>query len=274
MNLIKKFFHHNKEVKEEKFEISNDDFEKIKEKFIGRTYSKNDNFLYLKLNKYDLDEFLYFFGNKKAKYFFPTNFIAISSEGKERIFDIEEDKYMPFDIAELKLSSLESKDKLKIVIEEIKFIGNDYGFDFELTLPFEDNMPEYKKVSASYEIPKIEKLKYEEYCNHKKVSLEYFLLTSKAKEFSYLLNKEEIKYVNVFQNGKEFEDTARAMVASYESDKQTYLAMKDVNKEVSLQAKIRANSTAISYNEYILKNSFLWADNIPEDIKSKLEIIE
>ena len=205
MNLIKKFFHHNEEAEKEKFEISNDDFEKRKEKFIDRTYSKNDNFLYLKLDKYDLDEFLYFFGNKKAKYFFPTNFIAISSEGKERIFDIEEDKYMPFDIAELKLSSLESKDKLKIVIEKIKFIGNDYGFDFELTLPFGDNIPEYKKASASYEIPKIEKLKYEEYSNYKKVSLEYFLLTSKAKEFSYLLNKEEIKYVNVFQNGKELE---------------------------------------------------------------------
>ena len=205
MNLIKKFFHHNKEVKEEKFEISNDDFEKIKEKFIGRTYSKNDNFLYLKLNKYDLDEFLYFFGNKKAKYFFPTNFAAINSDGKERIFDIEEDKYMPFEIAELKLSSLESKDKFKVVIEEIKFIGNDYGFNFELTLPFKDNIPEYKKASASYEIPEIEKLKYEEYRNYKKVSLEYFLLTSKAEELFYLFNKNEIKYVNVFQNGKELE---------------------------------------------------------------------
>ena len=63
-------------------------------------------------------------------------------------------------------------------------------------------------------------------------------------------------------------------VASFESDIQTYLALKDVNKEVSLKAKIRANSTAISYNEYILKNSFLWADNVPSDIKSKLEIIE
>ena len=205
MNLIKNFFHNNKEVKEEKFEISNDDFEKRKEKFISGTYSKNDNFLYLKLNKYDLDEFLYFFGNKKAKYFFPTNFAAISSEGKERIFNIEEDKYMPFEIAELKLSSLDSKDKFKIVIEEIKFIGNDYGFNFKLTLPFKDNMPEYEKASASYEIPEIEKLKYEEYRNYKKVSLEYFLLTSKAEELSYLFNKDEIKYVNVFQNGKELE---------------------------------------------------------------------
>lgn len=193
MNLIKNFFRNNEEVKEKKFEISNDDFEKRKEKFIDRT-SKNDNFLYLKMDKYDLGEFL-----------FPTIFAAINSEGKERIFDIEEDKYMPFEIAELKLSSLESKDKFKIVIEEIKFIGNDYGFNFELTLPFKDNMPEYKKASASYEIPKIEKLKYEEYSNYKKVSLEYFLLTSKAEELSYLLNKDEVKYVNVFQNGKELE---------------------------------------------------------------------
>ena len=192
MNLIKKFFHNNEEIKEEKFEISNDEFEKRKEKFIDRT-SKNDNFLYLKMDKYDLGEFL-----------FPTIFAAINSEGKERIFDIKEDKYMPFEFAKLKLSSLESKDKFKVVIEEIKFIGNDYGFNFELTLPFKDNMPEYKKASASYEIPKIEKLKYEEYRNYKKVSLEYFLLTSKAEELSYLLNKDEIKYVNV-QNGKELE---------------------------------------------------------------------
>lgn len=77
-----------------------------------------------------------------------------------------------------------------------------------------------------------------------------------------------------YERRKQVEDTARAMVASYESDKQSYIAMKDVNKEVSLQAKIRANSTAISYNEYILKNSFLWADNVPSDIKTKLEIIE
>ena len=77
-----------------------------------------------------------------------------------------------------------------------------------------------------------------------------------------------------YERRKQVEDTARSMVASYESDKQTYLSMKDVNKEVSLQAKIRANSTAISYNEYILKNSFLWADNVPSNIKTKLEIIE
>lgn len=77
-----------------------------------------------------------------------------------------------------------------------------------------------------------------------------------------------------YERRKQVEDTARSMIASYESDKQTYLSMKETNKEVSLQAKIRANSTAISYNEYMLKNSFLWADNIPADIRNKLEIIE
>lgn len=77
-----------------------------------------------------------------------------------------------------------------------------------------------------------------------------------------------------YERRKQVEDTARSMIASYESDKQIYLSMKEVNKEVSLQAKIRANSTAISYNEYMLKNSFLWADNIPADIRNKLEIIE
>lgn len=228
MNLIKKFFHNNEENKEEKFEISNDEFEKRKEKFIDRT-SKNDNFLYLKMDKYDLGEFL-----------FPTIFAAINSEGKERIFDIKEDKYMPFEFAKLKLSSLENKDKFKVVIEEIKFIGNDYGFNFELTLPFKDNMPEYKKASASYEIPKIEKLKYEEYRNYKKVSLEYFLLTSKAEELSYLLNKDEIKYVNVFQNGKELE----------------FLDEKNKMKE-----KISGNAYQITMNLNEFKES-LWQDKL------------
>lgn len=40
------------------------------------------------MDKYNLGEFL-----------FPTIFAAINSEGKERIFDIKEDKYMPFEFA-------------------------------------------------------------------------------------------------------------------------------------------------------------------------------
>ena len=40
------------------------------------------------------------------------------------------------------------------------------------------------------------------------------------------------------------------------------------------QAKMRANRTANSYNEYILKNSYVWEDNIPSDIDYSLPIVE
>lgn len=33
---------------------------------------------------------------------------------------------------------------------------------------------------------------------------------------------------------------------------------------------MRANKTAASYNEYILKNSYVWDGNIPQDIKESL----
>ena len=39
------------------------------------------------------------------------------------------------------------------------------------------------------------------------------------------------------------------------------------------QAKMRANKTANTYNEYILKNSYVWEGNIPEDIDRSLQII-
>lgn len=37
---------------------------------------------------------------------------------------------------------------------------------------------------------------------------------------------------------------------------------------------MRANRTANSYNEYILKNSYVWEDNIPSDIDYSLPIVE
>lgn len=40
------------------------------------------------------------------------------------------------------------------------------------------------------------------------------------------------------------------------------------------QAKMRANKTASSYNNYILQNNFVWKDNIPKDIRTTLDIIE
>lgn len=32
--------------------------------------------------------------------------------------------------------------------------------------------------------------------------------------------------------------------------------------------------TAAAYNEYILKNSYVWEDNIPKDIRQSLEMLK
>jgi hypothetical protein len=77
-----------------------------------------------------------------------------------------------------------------------------------------------------------------------------------------------------YERLKKVEDTARAMIATYKSDKLTYEAYKNTDVELATQAKIRANRTAVAYNEYILKNNFQWKGNIPSDIYNQLEIIE
>ena len=76
---------------------------------------------------------------------------------------------------------------------------------------------------------------------------------------------------------KKVEDTCRSMIASYKTDKATYDMYKDSDNEEKQswaeQAKMRANKTANTYNEYILKNSYVWEGNIPEDIDRSLQII-
>lgn len=76
---------------------------------------------------------------------------------------------------------------------------------------------------------------------------------------------------------KKVEDTCRSMIASYKTDKATYEMYKESSNEEKQswaeQAKMRANKTANTYNEYILKNSYVWEGNIPNDIDSKLQII-
>ena len=84
-------------------------------------------------------------------------------------------------------------------------------------------------------------------------------------------------YTN-YETRKMVEDTCRAMISSYESDKLTYLQYKDSDNEEKQswaeQAKMRANKTAVEYNNYILKNSYIWRDNVPADIYMTLETIE
>lgn len=77
-----------------------------------------------------------------------------------------------------------------------------------------------------------------------------------------------------YETRKQVEDTCRAMMASYTSDKLTWEQYRDDDNEEKRswaeQARMRANKTAASYNEYILKNSFVWEDNVPDDIESSL----
>ena len=81
-----------------------------------------------------------------------------------------------------------------------------------------------------------------------------------------------------YETLKKVEDTCRAMISSYESDVLTWKQYKDSESEVertwAAQAKMRANKTASSYNNYILQNNFVWKDNIPKDIRSTLDVIE
>lgn len=78
----------------------------------------------------------------------------------------------------------------------------------------------------------------------------------------------------LYETRRKVEDTCRAMMASYNADKLMYEQYKDHTEAEqrgwSEQAKIRANKTAAVYNEYVLKNSFVWAGNIPYDIRQQL----
>ena len=81
-----------------------------------------------------------------------------------------------------------------------------------------------------------------------------------------------------YETIKKVEDTCRSMIASYKSDKLTYEQYKDSTNEEKQswaeQAKMRANTTASNYNNYILKNSFVWNGNVPADIKMELPYLE
>lgn len=81
-----------------------------------------------------------------------------------------------------------------------------------------------------------------------------------------------------YKTKKKVEDTCRAMIASYNSDKLTYEQYRDSDSEEKQswaeQAKIRANKTASTYNNFILKNEYIWKGNVPSDIYMTLPYIE
>ena len=99
---------------------------------------------------------------------------------------------------------------------------------------------------------------------------------------TWLSNK--VDYVNHkiedrtnYDTRKKVEDTARASIASYKTDRATWEQYRDSNnaekQSWAEQAKMRANKTASVYNEYMLKNSYVFEGNIPSDIEYQLETL-
>lgn len=91
-------------------------------------------------------------------------------------------------------------------------------------------------------------------------------------EYNYGIHK--IDDATRYDTRKTVEDSCRAMQASYESDKQVWLQYRDHENEEKRgwadAALIRANKTAATYNQYVLKNSYVWEGNVPADIQSEL----
>ena len=80
-----------------------------------------------------------------------------------------------------------------------------------------------------------------------------------------------------YETLRKVEDTCRAMIASYKADVLTYEQYRDSadseKQSWAEMARMRANRTASSYNEYVLKNSYVWRDGVPGDVAERLEVV-
>lgn len=108
----------------------------------------------------------------------------------------------------------------------------------------------------------------------------YFSFTHSGRAVwnQYWYTMQKVDDTTLYETRKEVEDTCRASITSYNTDKTTYEQYKDSDSELekswASQAKMRANKTANIYNSYILKNSYVFQGNIPSDIYMELEILE
>ena len=95
---------------------------------------------------------------------------------------------------------------------------------------------------------------------------------------SYGFAVQKVDDATRYETLKKVEDTCRAMIANYEADRISYEQYKqsdDAEKQGwAEQAKMRANRTAANYNEYYLKNSFVWSGAVPSDIRGSLPYLE
>lgn len=82
---------------------------------------------------------------------------------------------------------------------------------------------------------------------------------------------------NYYETRKQVEDTCRASQSSYTADKLMWEQYKDSSgeeKSWANQARMRANTTASTYNNYMLKNSHLFENNVPPDIAIELQYLK
>ena len=105
-----------------------------------------------------------------------------------------------------------------------------------------------------------------------------FVPSGRAIWNSYQHIMHKVDDATLYQTRKKVEDSCRAMISSYTSDILTYNQYKDSTDTEKQgwaeQAKMRANKTAASYNEYVLKNSYVWEGNVPNDIRKQLNYIK
>ena len=102
--------------------------------------------------------------------------------------------------------------------------------------------------------------------------------TGKAMWNNWFYQVQKVDDATNYETRKKVEDTCRAMIASYNADKLTYEQYKDSDNEEKQswaeQAKMRANKTASTYNNYILENEYVWQGNVPNDINYRLPYID
>lgn len=80
-----------------------------------------------------------------------------------------------------------------------------------------------------------------------------------------------------YETRKQVEDTCRAMISNYTARKLTYEQFANSTevgeRNLANQAQISANQIASEYNNYILRNSYVWKGNVPSDIYMELPYI-
>ena len=68
-------------------------------------------------------------------------------------------------------------------------------------------------------------------------------------------------------------EECRKMIVAWEADEAVYLESKDIDPERAEEARMSANKTAESYNEYLAKHEYVFNGKLPEDIYAAIELI-